>query len=62
MFPPLVFLPVLCYADTRIKKTGVDRMAEQAKLLESATIMDAVAGEMWDKSKVIEHEDRRIEK
>ena len=38
MLPSLVFLPVLCYADTSIKKTGVDRMAEQEMLLDSATI------------------------
>ena len=55
MFPPLVFLPVLCYADTSIKKTGVDRMTEQEMLLDSATIKAAVAGEMWATEKVIEH-------
>ena len=55
MFPPLVFLPVLCYADTSIKKTGVDRMAEQEMLLDSATIKAAVAGEKWATEKVIEH-------
>ena len=47
MFPPLVFLPVLCYADTSIKKTGVYRMPEQEMLLDSATIKAAVAGEKW---------------
>ena len=55
MFPPLVFLPVLCYADTSIKKTGVDRMAEQEMLLDTDTIRAAVAGEKWAKDKVIEH-------
>ena len=55
MLPPLVFLPVLCYADTSIKKTGVDRMAEQEMLLDSATIKAAVAGEKWAKQKVIEY-------
>ena len=55
MFPPLVFLPVLCYADTSIKKTGVYRMAEQEMLLDSATIKAAVAGEKWATEKVIEH-------
>ena len=55
MLPPLVFLPVLCYADTSIKKTGVDRMAEQEMLLDSATIKAAVAGEKWATEKVIEH-------
>ena len=43
MLPPLVFLPLLCYADTSIKKTGVDRMAEQEMLLDTATIKAAVA-------------------
>ena len=55
MFPPLVFLPVLCYADTSIKKTGVDRMTEQEMLLDSATIKAAVAGEKWAPDHVIEH-------
>ena len=55
MLPSLVFLPVLCYADTSIKKTGVDRMAEQEMLLDSATIKAAVAGEKWATEKVIEH-------
>ena len=54
MFPPLVFLPVLCYADTSIKKTGVYRMPEQEMLLDSATIKAAVAGEKWATEKVIE--------
>ena len=47
MLPSLVFLPVLCYADTSIKKTGVDRMTEQEMLLDSTTIKAAVAGETW---------------
>ena len=55
MLPSLVFLPVLCYADTSIKKTGVDRMTEQEMLLDSATIKAAVAGEKWATEKVIEH-------
>ena len=55
MFPPLVFLPVLCYADTSIKKTGVYRMPEQEMLLDSATIKAAIAGEKWATEKVIEH-------
>ena len=55
IFPPLVFLPVLCYADTSIKKTGVDTMAEQEMLLDTDTIRAAVAGEKWAKEKVIEH-------
>ena len=55
MLPSLVFLPVLCYADTSIKKTGVDRMAEQEMLLDSATIKAAVAGEKWATEKVIQH-------
>ena len=55
ILPPLVFLPVLCYADTSIKKTGVDRMAEQEMLLDSATIKAAIAGEKWATEKVIEH-------
>lgn len=55
MFPPLVFLLVLCYADTSIKKTGVYRMPEQEMLLDSATIKAAVAGERWATEKVIEH-------
>ncbi len=55
ILPALVFLPVLCYADTSIKKTGVDTMAEQEMLLDTATIKAAVAGEKWAKQKVIEH-------
>ena len=55
ILPALVFLPVLCYADTSIKKTGVDTMAEQEILLDTATIKAAVAGEKWAKQKVIEH-------
>ena len=55
MFPPLVFLLVLCYADTSIKKTGVYRMPEQEMLLDSATIKAAVAGEKWATERVIEH-------
>lgn len=55
MFPSLVFLPVLCYADTSIKKIGVYRMPEQEMLLDSATIKAAVAGEKWATEKVIEH-------
>lgn len=55
MLPSLVFLPVLCYADTSIKKTGVYRMPEQEMLLDSATIKAAVAGEKWATEKVIEH-------
>ena len=55
MFPPLVFLPVLCYADTSIKETGVYRMPEHEMLLDSATIKAAVAGEKWATEKVIEH-------
>lgn len=55
MLPSLVFLPVLCYADTSIKKTGVDRMTEQEMLLDSATIKAAVAGEKWATEKVLEH-------
>ena len=55
IFPALVFMPVLCYADTSIKTTGVDTMAEQEMLLDAATIKAAVAGEKWAKEKVIEH-------
>ena len=55
ILPALVFLPVLCFADTSIKKTGVDTMAEQEMLLDTATIKAAVAGEKWAKQKVIEH-------
>lgn len=55
ILPALVFLPVLCYADTSIKKTGVDTMAEQEMLMDTATIKAAVAGEPWAKQKVIEH-------
>lgn len=55
ILPALVFLPVLCYADTSIKKTGVDTMAEQEMLMDTATIKAAVAGEKWAKQKVIEH-------
>ena len=55
MFPALVFLPVLWYAGIRQKTTGVDTMAEQEMLLDTATIKAAVAGEKWAKQKVIEH-------
>ena len=55
IFPPLVFLPVLWYAEIRQKTTGVDTMAEQEMLLDSATIKAAVAGEKWATEKVIEH-------
>jgi hypothetical protein len=55
IFPPLVFLPVLWYAGIRQKTTGVDTMAEQEMLLDSATIKAAVAGEKWATEKVIEH-------
>ena len=55
IFPPLVFLPVLWYAVIRQKTTGVDTMAEQEMLLDSATIKAAVAGEKWATEKVIEH-------
>ena len=55
MFPALVFLPVLWYAGIRQKTTGVDTMAEQEMLLDSATIKAAVAGEKWATEKVIEH-------
>ena len=55
ILPALVFLPVLCYADTSIKKTGVDTMAEQEMLLDTATNKAAVAGEKWAKQTVIEH-------
>ena len=47
MFPALVFLPVLWYAGIRQKTTGVDTMAEQEMLLDTATIKAAVAGEKW---------------
>ena len=53
--PALVFLPVLWYADTSIKTTGVDTMAEQEMLLDTATIKAAIAGEPWAKQKVIKH-------
>ena len=55
IFPPLVFLPVLWYAGIRQKTTGVDTMAKQEMLLDTATIKAAVAGEKWAKDKVIEH-------
>lgn len=55
IFPVLVFLLVLCYADTSTKRTGVDTMAEQEMLLDTDTIRAAVAGEKWAKEKVIEH-------
>lgn len=55
ILPALVFLPVLCYADTSIKKTGVDTMAEQEMLMDTATIKAAVAGEKWATEKVLEH-------
>ena len=55
IFPALVFLPVLWYAGIRQKTTGVDTMAEQEMLLDTATIKAAVAGEKWAKQKVIEH-------
>ena len=55
IFPVLVFLLVLCYADTSTKRTGVDTMAEQEMLLDSATIKAAVAGEKWATEKVIQH-------
>lgn len=45
IFPPLVFLPVLWYAGIRQKTTGVDTMAKQEMLLDTATIKAAVAGE-----------------
>ena len=54
-FPALAFLPVLWYAGIRQKTTGVDTMAEQEMLLDTATIRAAVAGEKWAKEKVIEH-------
>ena len=38
IFPPLVFLPVLWYAGIRQKTTGVDTMAKQEMLLDTATI------------------------
>ena len=55
IFPALVFPPVLWYAGIRQKTTGVDTMAEQEMLLDTATIRAAVAGELWTKQKVIEH-------
>ena len=42
IFPALVFLPVLWYAGIRQKTTGVDKMAEQEMLLDTATIKSAV--------------------
>ena len=42
IFPALVFLPVLWYAGIRQKTTGVDKMAEQEMLLDTATIKAAV--------------------
>ena len=55
IFPALVFPPVLWYAGIRQKTTGVDTMAEQEMLLDTATIRAAGAGEKWAKEKVIEH-------
>ena len=52
MFPALVFLPVLWYAGIRQKTTGVDTMAEQEMLLDTATIKAAVAGEKWAKQRL----------
>ena len=49
IFPALVFPPVLWYAGIRQKTTGVDTMAEQEMLLDTATIRAAVAGEKWAK-------------
>ena len=37
IFPALVFPPVLWYAGIRQKTTGVDTMAEQEMLLDTAT-------------------------
>lgn len=48
-FPALVFLSVLWYAEIRQKTTGVDTMAEQEMLLDTATIKAAVAGELLAK-------------
>ena len=55
IFAVLVFLPVLWYAGIRLTTTGVDTMAEQEMLLDTATIKAAVAGEKWAKQKVVEH-------
>mgnify|MGYP006966403381 FL=1 len=51
IFPALVFPPVLWYAGIRQKTTGVDTMAEQEMLLDTATIRAAVAGELWANKK-----------
>ena len=52
IFPPLVFLPVLWYAGIRQKTTGVDTMAEQEMLLDTATIR-AVNGQLVDHGGVV---------
>ena len=55
ILPVLVLLLVLWYAGIKPKTTGVDTMAEQEMLLDTATIKTAVAGEKWAKEKVIEY-------
>ena len=59
-FPALVFPPVLWYAGIRQKTTGVDTMAEQEMLLDTATIRAAVAGEKWAKDHIGDRHDGQI--
>lgn len=60
IFPALVFPPVLWYAGIRQKTTGVDTMAEQEMLLDTATIRAAVAGEKWAKDHIGDRHDGLI--